>query len=107
MNQQRELFRISIERTGQLRRGTDTAACQITDLTPYGVSLSTDLLVAREETIELEFQLASRCRIRCTVLVTHAVPPILGGRITAISPEHQTWIAQFIEQHAAISVTAL
>ncbi|MBI3604265.1 MAG: hypothetical protein HY205_07450 [Nitrospirae bacterium] len=107
MKYQREFFRISIERTGQLRRGTDTAACQITQLTPYGIGLSTDLLVTCGEAIELEFQLTNECPIRCTVLVTHAIPPILGGRVTAISPEHQTWIAQFLDQHAAISLTAL
>jgi hypothetical protein len=107
MKQKRELFRVTIHRGGQLRRGTETAPCEITELTPYGIGLSSDLVIARGETVDLEFQLTRQCPIRCTILITHATPSHVGGRITAISLEHQKRIARYIEQHASVNLMAV
>lgn len=107
MKQKRDLFRVNIHRPGRLRRGTETVACEITELTPYGVGLKTDLPMARGETVELEFELAKRCPICCLLVMTHITPPNVGGRITAISLEHQKHITRFIEQQAAVNLTAM
>ena len=107
MQQKRALFRVNVHRSGQLRRGTETASCEITELTPYGIGLSCDLPIARGETVALEFQLTRQCPIRCTILITHATSPLMGGRISAISLEHQKRISRFIEQHAAVNLMAV
>ncbi len=107
MQQKRALFRVNVHRTGQLRRGTETAACEITELTPYGIGLSCTRPIARGETVQIEFELARQCPIRCMVSITHAAPPQMGGRITAISLEHQKRITRFIEQHAAVNLMAV
>lgn len=107
MQQKRALFRVNVHRAGQLRRGTETVSCEITELTPYGIGLSCDRLIARGETVQIEFELARQCPIRCTALITHTAPPQMGGRISAISLEHQKRISRFIEQHAAVNLMAV
>lgn len=107
MKQKRDLFRVNIHRVGRLRRGTETVACEITELTPYGVGLKTNLPMVRGETVELEFELAKRCSTCCLLMMTHVTPPTMGGRITAISFEHQKHITRFIEHHAAVNLTAM
>jgi hypothetical protein len=107
MTQKRDLFRVNVHRVGRLHRGTETVACEITELTPYGIGLKTSLPMARGETVELEFELAKHCPICCLIVMTHITPPTMGGRITAISLEHQKRITRFIEQHAALNLTAV
>jgi hypothetical protein len=107
MKQKRDLFRVNVHRVGRLRRGTETVACEITELTPYGIGLKTNLPMARGETVELEFELVRHCPICCLIVMTHVTPPIMGGRITAISLEHQKRITRFIEQQTAVNLTAV
>ncbi len=107
MKQKRELFRVNIHRIGQLRRGMEAASCEITELTPSGIGLCSDLVIARGQLVDLEFQLTKQCPIRCTILITHATPPSMGGRITTISLEDQKRITRFIEQHTVVNLMAV
>jgi len=102
----RELFRISIVREGTVRRGSDVAACTVTELTAQGIGLCTDLRASCGEQLEVTFALADRSPIRCHMLVSHTCPPRLGGRIISISSTHLKQLARFIEQHTAIALAA-
>jgi hypothetical protein len=105
MAENRQLYRVQIRRVGTLRQDSDVALCDLLELTEKGVLLHSDLPVAVGQTVELDFQLTPACPIHCTILVTHAAPPHVGGLIAAISPEHQRHISQFIEQLIEINLT--
>lgn len=105
MRQKREQFRIRIDRVGYLRRGSDVVRFESLDLTDKGIGLRTDLSVVSGEELELTFELTNTCSIHCTIEVTHTAPPDLGGRITAISPEHQQHLLRFIEQLITMNLT--
>ncbi|WP_447975113.1 PilZ domain-containing protein [Nitrospira sp. Kam-Ns4a] len=105
MKQQRGVFRVPLERAGQLRRGTELAACEIQKLTPQGVGLRSDLRVEPGETLELDFELAKGCLIHCVITVTHAAHPKLGGRITDIAPDQQVLLARFLDELAVSALT--
>jgi len=107
MPKRRKLFRISIQRTGELRRGADVAPCQVIELTEKGFGLESSLSVATGETIELRFDLTNNWPIQCTLQVSHAEPPRLGGNIIVISPEHQESLSRFIDQHATINLPGI
>lgn len=107
MAKKRELFRISIHRSGELRRGTDVAPCEVVELTEKGFGLESALPVTKGEAIELRFDLTSAWPIQCTIQVSHAAPPRLGGNITAISPEHQESLTRFIDQHTTVNLPGL
>ncbi len=104
---QRALFRISIAREGTVRRGSEVAACSITELTTKGMGLSTALPVSQGDQLEVTFALTDGAPICCHILVTHTVPPRLGGRITSISPAHDSQLAQFIDQHIATTLSPI
>jgi hypothetical protein len=105
MGQQREFFRVAIERTGQVIRESEAAPCEVLDLTEKGFQLRTDLNVAIGDRLELEFRLTKVAPIHCTIEITHATSPQFGARITRISPEHQRCLAQFIEQMNMLNLT--
>lgn len=105
MIQKRELFRVAIERTGQIGRGAEFAPCDVLDLTERGCQLRTDLPVAIGDELDLEFRLTKAAPIRCTVEITYAASPQFGARIMRISPAHQDCLSQFIEQLNALNLT--
>ena len=107
MPKRRKLFRISIHRSGELRRGADVAPCEVIELTENGFGLESDLRAVIGEEIELWFDLTNNWPIRCTIQVSHAEPPRLGGSIAAISPEHQESLSRFIDQHATINLPGI
>jgi hypothetical protein len=107
MGGQRELFRVSIARKGVVRRWPDVAPCDVVELTAHGIGLTTDLPVAPGDTVDVAFDLADRCRIACTLLVTHAVPPRLGGRMTAVSDEHRRQLMHYLDDHASVCLAVL
>ena len=105
MSQKREFFRVAIERTGQIARGAEVAPCEVLDLTEKGFQLRIDLPVAIGDRMDLEFRLTKAALIQCTVEITHAASPQFGARITRISPEHQCYLSQFIEQLNMLNLT--
>ena len=107
MPKRRGLFRISIHRSGELRRGADVAPCEVIELTEKGFGLESDLRVTQGEEIELRFDLTNAWPIHCKIQVSHAAPPRLGGGITAISPEHQESLTRFIDQHTTINLPGI
>jgi hypothetical protein len=107
MREKRDLFRVNIARKGHASRGPEAASCEITELTPSGIGLQTPLAVLIGDRLEVEFPLSGpQSIIRCTIQVAHLAPPDLGGRIVAISPDHQRLLNQFIHEHATVSLTA-
>jgi hypothetical protein len=106
MARRRKLFRIGIHRKGELRRGSEVASCEVIEFTEEGFGLKTDLQLAEGEQVELRFDLTNKSPIHCTIEARHLAPH-LGGRITAISPEHQKSLAQFIDQHTTINLPGL
>lgn len=105
MAQQRELFRVAIDRTGRIQRGAETLPCKVLDLTEKGFQLQMAGVVHTGEDLHLEFSLSDGCPIACMVQVTHVRAPYLGARIARISPDHQTRLSRFIEQLNALNMT--
>ena len=105
MGQQREFFRVAIERTGQIVRESEVAPCEVLDLTEKGFQLRTDLSALIGDGLELEFRRTKVAPIHSTIEITHAASPQFGARITRISPEHQRCLSQFIEQMNMLNLT--
>ena len=107
MRQQRELFRISLQRNGRILYGNPIAACEIIDLTERGLQLKTDLTVEIGQTLQLEFELEPSSLIHCTILIARVSPPHVGARITDISPDDRERLSRFVEQFIALNLGAL
>jgi hypothetical protein len=105
MAQARELFRVAIDRIGQIRHGAQTVPCKVVDLTEKGFQLQSEGAFQVGEDLHLEFTLSETCRVECTIQVTHVRPPYLGALITMISPDHQLELSRFIEQLNALNMT--
>ena len=105
MAQNRELFRIAIDRTGHIQRGAETLACEVMDLTEKGFQLRSDGAFHVGDELRLEFVLNEPLPIVCTVQVTHVRPPYLGALIVGISTDHQDQLARFVEQFNALNMT--
>jgi len=104
MIQKRQLFRIRIHRVGEVRRGSDVAACEVLDLTERGVCLSTTLKVTTGEELDVKFDLTSSRTIRFTVLVMYVGPSQLGALITEVSPEDKAHLTKFIDQLITVNL---
>jgi hypothetical protein len=98
MGHQRQLFRIALERSGEIRRGQMSAVCEVIDLTEQGIQLKTLLPVEIGDTLQVSFDLTPHRTIHCTVLVTRVSPPSIGARISDISPDDQKHLSHFIEE---------
>ncbi len=107
MEQKRGAFRAPLQRRGRLRRGAELASCEIEEVTLDGVGLRSDLRVMPGDTVELDFELAPGCSLRCALTVTHAAHPKLGGRITDIAPDQRLLLGRFLDQLAASTLTGL
>jgi len=105
MTQKRELFRIALDRTGELRRENTVSPCVVLDLTEKGVRLKTELPVQEGDRLQLTFQLSTNCPITCTLQVARINPPSIGTTITDISPDDREKLARFIEDLNALHMT--
>lgn len=105
MAQKRELFRIAVDRKGELRRGQTVASCDVLDLTEKGVRLRTDLPVQAGDRLQLHFYLTASCPLTCTVQVARVAPPWVGATIDDISPEDREKLTRFIEDLNALHMT--
>lgn len=107
MRNQRGQFRIAVERQGMVTLGAKTAPCHVRNLTEAGFLIETDLQVAAGDTILIECQLDEHSHIHCALLVASAVPPLFGGRITQISPEHQQQLTNFMNRLITANLVGL
>ena len=105
MEQKRELFRLSIRRTGHLIHRTDTLPCEVLDLTDKGMLIEARCTASIGDELQLEFPLTPTTLLRCTITVTHVAPPHLGARISSISTDHQKALSRFIDELLALNVT--
>lgn len=101
----RELFRVRLERTGEIRRGETVAGCELLDLTEKGVQFKTALPVEAGELLRLRFSLTDDCIITCTIQVARASTPYVGATIAAISSDDQQQLSRFIEQLNVLQMT--
>lgn len=105
MAKQRQLFRISIDRTGEVRRGNETLTCSVVDLTEKGVRLGIDGTFHVGETLELRFPLTDADLIDCIIEVTHHRPPHLGAVIVRMAADQEARLSRFIDELNALNMT--
>lgn len=105
MAEQRQLFRVAIDRTGEVRRGDETLPCNVIDVTEKGVRLRIDGTFRLGEELHLEFRLTEAELLACAIQVTYRRPPDIGAAIIHISPDHQKRLSSFIEQLNALNMT--
>ena len=104
MADQRQLYRVAIDRTGQVRRGDETFPCQVIDMTEHGVRLRLDETFRVGEEVHLEFALTEGDVLACAIHVTHSQSPHIGAAIVQIAPDHQRRLSSFIEQLNALNM---
>ena len=105
MAKQRQLFRLALDRTGNVRRGEEVFPCHVIDLTEKGVRIQIDGTFGVGEELELEFALTEDNAIVCAIRVTHSQPPQLGAAIVHMAPDHQARLSLFIEELNALNMT--
>ena len=96
---------MAIDRAGRIQRGAESVPCRIVDFTERGVRLRVKQSFSTGDLLDLEFALAERALIACTVKVTYARPPLIGAVIVDISHDHQTFLARFIDEMNTINLT--
>ena len=107
MERKRALHRIQISRPGRVSRGSAEAPCELMELTERGVLLETALPLAPGDECTLESALEETWTLQCTLLVKRVVESRVGGEISAISPEQQAQLSQFINRIIAMSLSGL
>lgn len=107
MNQQRQQYRISIERTGRLTRQGELSECHVSDLTEQGFQIQTNIPLAMGEVVRLTCPLDLHTEVECGIAVTHARPQVFGTRIVDIAPEQQERLACFIQRLITLTMMGL
>lgn len=107
MNQNRQQYRIPIERTGRLTRNGTLSDCHVSDLTEQGFQVQTDLPLVVGEVVRLSCALDGHTEIECGIAVTHARLPVFGSRIVDISPEQHERLSRFIQQLITLNMMGL
>jgi hypothetical protein len=98
MKQHRALFRLPIDRSGELSRLEHNAPCRIVDLTSEGVRVETALDVRPGDVLHLSFFLLPDKPIRCDLDVVTVHPPHVGGRLVNLCPADQQCLNTFIDE---------
>jgi hypothetical protein len=98
MTDQRQLYRVPIDRAGQVRRGGQAYSCHVIDLTEHGVRLQINGTFQAGDELQLEFALTDVDRLACTIQVTNRRPPYIGAAIVQMAPDQQKRLSRFIEQ---------
>ncbi len=105
MTDQRQLYRVAIDRTGQVRRGSQAYPCHVIDLTEHGVCLQMTEMFRAGDELQLEFALTNVDMLACTIQVTNRRPPYIGAAIVQMAPDQQKRLSSFIEQINALNMT--
>jgi hypothetical protein len=105
MSEQRQLYRVTIDRTGHVRRGDDTFPCNVIDVTEKGVRLRIEGTFRQGEELYLEFPLTDSEVLACAIQVTNRRPPHMGAVIVHMAPDQQDRLSSFIEQLNALNMT--
>jgi hypothetical protein len=107
MKQHRALYRLTIDRTGELAREEEKAPCRVVDLTSEGVRLETALSVQPGDRLALSFALTPGKQLHCGIHVVAVTPPYLGARLTELSPDDHRLLNEFIEQFLDLNFMGL
>ena len=105
MEQHRAVYRMEIQRDGQVRHGEHEAPCTVLDLSERGVLVSSDLSVAVGDEVVVRFPLTPEQWVECLILITHASFPQFGGTIAAASSASKAQIDRFLRDLAALDMT--
>ncbi|HEX5551552.1 MAG TPA: PilZ domain-containing protein [Nitrospira sp.] len=105
MSEQRQLYRVTIDRSGHVRRGDDTFLCNVIDVTEKGVRLRIEGTFRQGEELYLEFPLTDSEVLACMIQVTNRRPPHMGAAIVHMAPDQQSRLSSFIEQLNALNMT--
>ena len=98
MSQNRDEYRVQVDRPGTLRKGEAAFSCAVHDLSRHGVLVAADVAVSIGDRLQLDLELASGMPVRCVIQVKHAEPGRFGAAIVSISPEDEGNIFRFLEQ---------
>ena len=98
MRHKREFFRVAVNRTGQVTRGTQTIPCQLVNLSEKGFRLRMAGSFVPNEVVQLEFALSAHDLVACTVQVIYTEPPFLGAVVTGIPSHHRIALSRFIDE---------
>ena len=105
MSEHRQLYRVTIDRTGHVRRGDDSFPCNVIDVTEKGVRLRIEGTFRQGEELYLEFPLTDSEVLACAIQVTNRRPPHMGAAIVHMAPDQQDRLSSFIEQLNALNMT--
>ena len=105
MADQRQLYRVAIDRTGEVRRGDQAYTCHVIDLTEHGVRLQINGAFLTGDRLQLEFALTDIDLLSCTIQVTNRRPPYIGAVILQMAPDQQRLLSRFIEQVNALNMS--
>ena len=107
MTQQRQQYRIPIERTGRITRDGVVSDCHVADLTEQGFQIQTKIPLTIGEVVRLTCPLDLHTEIECAIALTHARSPVFGTRIVDIAPDQQERLARFIQRLITLSMMGL
>jgi len=107
VSQQRDQYRMPIERTGRLTRNGEVSECHLSDFTEQGFQIQTNIHLVAGEVVRLTCALDTHSEIECGLTVTHARPPVFGSHIVDISPEHQERLSRFIQHFITLNMMGL
>jgi hypothetical protein len=105
MTNQRQLYRVPIDRTGRVRRGDQSYACHVIDLTDHGVRLEIDGTFRPGDELQLEFCLTDADVVTCTIQVTNRREPYIGAVIVHMADDQRQRLSGFIEQIYSLNMT--
>jgi hypothetical protein len=105
MSEQRQLYRVTIDRPGHVRRGDNTFLCNVIDVTEKGVRLRIEGTFRQGEELSLEFPLTDSEVLACAIQVTNRLPPNMGAAIVHMAPDQRDRLSSFIEQLNALNMT--
>ena len=100
----RELFRIPINRSGQIRYGLRTLACQVVNVSQKGFRLRAEGSFSSGDILHVDVALDEEKHIGCIVQAVYVQPPFVGAVVVGISPHHQTMLSRFIDEVNALSL---
>jgi len=104
MAMQRHLFRIAIDRAGEVRCGEETVFCTVVDLTEQGVRLRIDGAFSVGQELDLRFAPSGEDVLNCTIQVAHHQPPYVGAVILRMAEQHKARLTAFIDQVNALNM---
>ena len=97
MGFKRKHSRVDLSRSGILRRGSLSAACNVLDISESGLRIESRLFVKVADTLQLVMDLDGGKTLSCTIQPIYVRSPRFGARILSMSPEDQDRLAAILD----------